>query len=127
MKVKFYGTRGSTPVSDKSFVEFGGNTSCILVTLEDNAKIIFDAGTGIRQLGNDLLKEENLKQLTIVLSHFHWDHIQGFPFFTPAYSKDFEIMIAICGKDRVFDDLISVFSVQMQSEYFPVTKCCSPS
>ncbi len=122
MKITFYGTRGSTPVPDKDFVQFGGNTSCVMVTLNQSQVLIFDAGTGIRNLGNDLFKNayKQSEEIAIVLSHTHWDHIQGFPFFGPAYDPQRKISIAICGRDRVGKDLYSIFATQMQQEYFPV-------
>ncbi|MCJ7542676.1 MAG: MBL fold metallo-hydrolase, partial [Desulfobacterales bacterium] len=87
MKVTFYGTRGSMPVPDTDYMHYGGNTSCILVTFSKGRVAILDAGTGIRKLGNDLLRNahEQYGNISIILSHTHWDHIQGFPFFDPAY------------------------------------------
>lgn len=122
MKVTFYGTRGSTPTPDPDFIQFGGNTSCILVTFDSGRIVILDAGTGIRKLGDDLLAApyEQYKNIIIGLSHTHWDHIQGFPFFEPAYDRRRRITIAICGKYREATDLESIFSMQMQRDYFPV-------
>lgn len=122
MKVKFYGTRGSISVSDQAFVGFGGNTSCIAVKSDNDRIAVFDAGTGIRQLGNDLIDEgfEQWDNLFIVLSHTHWDHIQGFPFFKPAYDPRRRITLAIpgrCGDARTLKD---IFADQMQNEFFPV-------
>jgi len=122
MKVKFYGTRGSIPVPEREYMDFGGNTTCVRVTLSHGEVIIFDAGTGIRQLGKDLIasSHEQFDFIPIVLSHTHWDHIQGFPFFGPAYDPRRKFLIAICGKDRVCEDLESLFQAQMQAEFFPV-------
>jgi len=122
MKITFYGTRGSIAVPDLNFTQFGGNTSCIMLTLDSGHVIIFDAGTGIRKLGNDLSKQsyDPAKEIGIVLSHTHWDHIQGFPFFGPAYDMKRKISFAICGRDRVGMDLYSIFATQMQEEFFPV-------
>ncbi len=122
MNVTFYGTRGSIPIPEKEFMLFGGNTSCVKITLNDGTVIIFDAGTGIRKLGDELLKSsyDKSKEINIVLSHTHWDHIQGFPFFAPAYFKDGKILIAICGVERESPGLEKIFGTQMQSEYFPV-------
>ena len=122
MKVTFYGTRGSTPVPEQDFVRVGGNTACILVTSQSGRVGILDAGTGIRKLGNDLLdrSHEQYDNIFIVLSHTHWDHIQGFPFFQPAYDPRRHFIITIPGKDRKGKDLESIFTTQMQSEYFPV-------
>ena len=87
MKIKFWGTRGSIPAPGKDTVEYGGNTTCLEIISEKGDEYIFDAGTGIRDLGNDLMKRYNGKNLEakLFLSHKHWDHVQGFPFFTPAY------------------------------------------
>ena len=122
MKVTFYGTRGSIPVPDPDFVEFGGNTACIQVTFSTGIITILDAGTGIRKLGNDLLaaSHEQYGEMIIGLSHTHWDHIQGFPFFKLANDPRRNITLAICGKDRDSKDLQSVFATQMQFDYFPV-------
>ena len=101
MKLKFYGTRGSIPVCGQEFLEFGGHTTCIKFTLESGRIAILDAGTGIRNLGNDLLKDGFAQpDLFIGFTHFHWDHIQGFPFFAPAYNPNMVINLLAMGKDR---------------------------
>lgn len=122
IKIKFYGTRGSIPACGLKFHEFGGNTSCIQLTdMETNRIVIFDAGTGIRELGNDLVASGHEQNpIYIVMSHFHWDHIQGFPFFAKAYDPKQRINIFAMGKDRNVKDLKGIFAAQMQSEYFPV-------
>jgi phosphoribosyl 1,2-cyclic phosphodiesterase len=100
---------------------FGGNTTCVRVTLSTGFVIVFDAGTGIRQLGKDLVAEgyEHFDLLPIILSHTHWDHVQGFPFFGPAYDPRRTILLAISGlKDG--RDLESLFEAQMQTDFFPV-------
>ena len=113
MKIKFYGTRGSIPVSHKDFLEFGGNTTSIKI-LRDNGRVaILDAGSGIRNLGKDLLKEDlDQRELFIAFSHFHWDHIQGFPFFEPAYNPDLVINILALGRDREITNLEGIFKEQ---------------
>jgi len=123
MKIKFYGTRGSIPICDKEFQEFGGNTTCVSVSSEDNNDIlIFDAGTGIRKLGKDLMQKKFNKgqHIAIMFSHFHWDHIQGFPFFDPAYDPTKEIHILALGEKLKIKDVKEVFDQQMKSTYFPV-------
>ena len=122
MKIKFYGTRGSIPVPDREFMDFGGNTSCVRVTLAQGQVIIFDAGTGIRQLGKDLIasSHEQFDFIPIVLSHTHWDHVQGFPFFGPAYDSRRKFQIFICGRDCLCTDLEDVFEAQMRADFFPV-------
>jgi len=123
MKVTFYGTRGSIPICDKEFQQFGGNTTCIQLKTDNKDVVgIFDAGTGIRKLGMDIYKDRDSlpKDFFIVFSHFHWDHIQGFPFFDPAYDKNMEITFVAMGKDRNITDLKEVLGLQMKNLYFPV-------
>jgi phosphoribosyl 1,2-cyclic phosphodiesterase len=86
MKVEFYGVRGSMPTPGKDTVVFGGNTSCVHVELANGDELILDAGTGIVNLGNKLVKQS--LPITILLTHNHWDHIQGFPFFAPIYQAN---------------------------------------
>lgn len=122
MRIKFYGVRGSIPVCGKEFQEYGGNTTCLRIFREDvNRLVIVDAGTGIRNLGKEIVKT-GLKQsvINILFSHFHWDHIQGFPFFAPAYNKSQKIGILVMGRERKIKNLKEVFSSQMQKDYFPV-------
>jgi phosphoribosyl 1,2-cyclic phosphodiesterase len=122
MKVKFYGTRGSMPIADPDYVRYGGNTSSVLVTFSTGRVAILDAGTGIRNLGNDLLKNSHKQydNISLILSHTHWDHIQGFPYFEPAYDPRRNFTISICGKERMGKDLESLFATQMQNDFFPV-------
>ena len=122
MKLKFYGTRGSIPICDAGFQQFGGNTTCLQITFTDTNRIaIIDAGTGIRNLGRDLRAiGHKQEQIVIAFTHFHWDHIQGFPFFAPAYDPGQKITLLTLGRDQTVSDLREIFEVQMQSEYFPV-------
>jgi phosphoribosyl 1,2-cyclic phosphodiesterase len=122
MRVKFYGVRGSLPVSGGEFQRFGGNTTCIEILREEARRIaIIDAGTGIRNLGKEIInKGLNQNVINILFSHFHWDHIQGFPFFAPAYIKNQIIGILVMGKQRRIKNLKEIFSLQMQNEFFPV-------
>lgn len=91
MIVKFWGTRGSIPVPGATTIKYGGNTPCVQIITKENECIILDAGTGIRQLGNHLVKENQFKRLSILISHNHWDHIQGIPFFLPLFRKEFSV------------------------------------
>jgi phosphoribosyl 1,2-cyclic phosphodiesterase len=122
MKVKFYGVRGSTPVCGREFQRYGGNTTCLRVTRETANRIfIIDAGTGIRNLGKDLVAQHYKQELiNISFTHFHMDHIQGFPFFAPAYDPNQRIGIHVMGKERKIKNVKDIFSTQMQQEYFPV-------
>ncbi len=123
MKVKFYGARGSIPVCERDYQEFGGNTTCVMLTYANNDIAILDAGTGIRNLGKDLLAggHQQYEDIFIGFSHFHWDHLQGFPFFLPAYDRRRHFTISAIGKGRHLKDLKSIFTTPMQSEYFPVS------
>jgi phosphoribosyl 1,2-cyclic phosphodiesterase len=122
MKLKFYGTRGSIPVCDTGFQEFGGDTTCLQITFTDTNRIaIIDAGTGIRNLGKDLRTIGHKQdQIVIAFTHFHWDHIQGFPFFAPAYDPSQKITLLTLGRGQTITNLREIFEVQMQSQYFPV-------
>jgi phosphoribosyl 1,2-cyclic phosphodiesterase/CheY-like chemotaxis protein len=117
--VKFWGVRGSVPVPGPATVAYGGNTSCIEVR-GDNQIIILDAGTGIRELGRQLASEykDSPLDLTILISHTHWDHIQGFPFFLPAYQS--KNKISIRGYEGARARLAGVLAGQMESPYFPI-------
>ncbi|MFL5772548.1 MAG: MBL fold metallo-hydrolase [Flavisolibacter sp.] len=123
MKVKFYGVRGSLPVCGPEFQRYGGNTTCIRIAREQANRIwIIDAGTGIRNLGKDFIREGNKqKVINIGFTHFHWDHIQGLPFFAPAYDKDQIIGLMAMGDERKYLNLKEIFSLQMQTNYFPVS------
>ena len=115
-RFSLYGTRGSTPTPGARFLRHGGHTSCMGVVLGDE-QFIFDAGSGIRDLGLDVLASPR-RHLHLFVTHTHWDHIQGFPFFAPAYVPGFEI--TIYGAEGFGKDLKSVFRGQLDSEYFPV-------
>jgi phosphoribosyl 1,2-cyclic phosphodiesterase len=117
-KVKFWGVRGSIACPSPRHIGFGGNTSCIEVAA-GGERIIFDAGTGIRSLGQWMLKKE-VKHAHLMLSHTHWDHINGFPFFTPAFLPDrsFEIMAGHVEEGQ--GGIRKVLSGQMAQPFFPV-------
>ena len=122
MKLKFYGTRGSIPICDAGFQHFGGNTACMQITFTDTNRIaIIDAGTGLRNLGRDLgAIGHKQEQIVIAFTHFHWDHIQGFPFSAPAYAPKQKITLLTLGRGQTVTNLREIFEVQMQAEYFPV-------
>lgn len=91
MKLKVWGARGSIPAPGPETMIYGGNTSCIEVTLSDDSKLILDAGTGIRQLGMAMTAAD--QPVNILLTHLHMDHIQGFMFFGPVFSRDSEVTV----------------------------------
>ncbi len=117
MKITFWGTRGSIATPGKDTVKYGGNTTCIEVRLGDGSLLIFDAGTGIRKLGDKLVKN-NEKFINIFLTHPHWDHIQGFPFFAPMYMKGYKIWVH--GWPTTNRKVRNAITDQMEGTYFPV-------
>lgn len=118
MKFKFWGVRGSVPTPEKDMLKYGGNTSCLQIIPDDfDDIVIFDAGTGIRKLGYELM-QQGKKKYHIMISHIHWDHIQGIPFFAPLYSK--ENTVTFYGALKVDARLKESLSGQMDSLYFPI-------
>jgi len=119
MRVKFWGVRGSTPTPQAENLRYGGNTSCVEVRFGDSL-YIFDCGTGFRTLGHQLEGEYPGKPLFahVFVSHFHWDHIQGIPFFRPLYDHP-ENQFAFHSSRRT-RSLQRVMEEQMASPYFPV-------
>ena len=95
MIVRFYGARGSIPVSGKEYLKYGGNTTCLEIRTKDDEIIIIDAGSGIRTLGHRLISENRFRY-TMIFTHAHWDHIMGFPFFQPIYFAKTEITMYGC-------------------------------
>jgi len=122
MKIKFWGVRGSIPCPGVHTTKYGGNTACIEIRLEDPDRlIILDAGSGIRELGNALMARQGSSSMNIeiFLSHTHWDHIMGFPFFTPLYIPGTSVKVygpVSCG----VNPLESVVGGQLTYEYFPI-------
>jgi CheY-like chemotaxis protein len=120
LTVGFWGTRGSIATPGPATTLYGGNTACVELRSGQDI-LIFDAGTGIRELGLALAGEFKGRRLTVHLfiSHTHWDHIQGFPFFVPAYSPGTTLHIyGAAGQGR---SLEGILSGQMQPDYFPVS------
>src|SRR5580698_6283031 len=93
MRVRFYGVRGSIPTPGPSTVRYGGNTVCVEVRLADDTRIILDAGTGIRECGNRIIADDYTGTLHLFITHPHWDHLIGLPFFAPLYIKDRKILL----------------------------------
>ena len=107
-------------MSRKDMLAVGGNTACIQLTSDGEDCIVLDAGTGIRELGNALIRQEKIPSVIhILITHTHWDHISGFPFFAPAYKKDFKIIFY--GHLNASANLEAVIKKQLSYEYFPVT------
>jgi len=120
MKVRFWGVRGSIPVPGRTTSRYGGNTSCVEVRPKGEPPIIIDAGTGLRRLGKALMEEafgDGRGKTSILISHTHWDHVQGLPFFSPLYRAGNQIEIFARRRDT---HLEAVFSQQHGEPYFPV-------
>lgn len=115
MKLTFYGVRGSVPTPGPEYIRYGGNTACVHIELTDGTDIILDAGTGIRNLGKKLLHKEG--DIHLLLTHNHWDHIQGFPFFAPIYQPGRNITIT---PGQTSPDTPDAILEQMSGSYFPV-------
>jgi phosphoribosyl 1,2-cyclic phosphodiesterase len=116
IEVRFWGVRGSVPSPGPQTAEIGGNTSCVQVSVGGRL-IIFDGGTGLRMLGNSLLDKMPI-EAWIFFSHVHWDHIQGFPFFTPAFVRG--NVIHLYGGQKVTGTLEETLAGQMENPSFPV-------
>ncbi len=118
MRIRFWGVRGTIPTPGPDTVKYGGNTPCLDVLTSNQRVIILDAGTGIRQLG-EVLKQEYPRKVEarILLSHTHWDHIQGLPFFTPLQSR--RNRFGLVGQRRVNKNLETILSRQFQEPYLP--------
>jgi phosphoribosyl 1,2-cyclic phosphodiesterase len=118
MEIRFWGTRGSIPSPGPYTLEFGGNTTCVEILLDSGRRIVIDAGTGIRLLGDHLKTSVATVRFHLLLTHNHWDHLLGLPFFDPIYREDSEILID--GWPLAFQALTRVFDDHMGDGFFPV-------
>ena len=117
MIIHCWGSRGSITVSGKQYLRYGGNTTCLEIRTNDNKIVIVDAGSGIREAGNALIAEGH-RDLTLLLTHAHWDHIVGFPFFKPIYSR--KIRLNIWGCPFAQNSIKEILSRMMMAPNFPV-------
>ena len=118
MKVRFWGTRGSIPTPGQRTVRYGGNTSCVEVRDSAGALLVLDAGTGLRELGIQLASNGHAPvELDLLISHLHWDHIQGIPFFRPAYDPKNHLRIRAPHHSKPLRDLLGL---GMDDPFFPV-------
>ncbi len=118
-QVKFWGVRGSIACPSRYHMEYGGNTSCVEIILDENRRFILDAGTGIRYLGQNFLRND-IHEAHLLLTHTHWDHINGFPFFVPAYDpkRSIHIMAGHLGERK--GGIHDALAAQMEGPMFPV-------
>jgi len=114
--VKFWGVRGSIPSPGVTTIRYGGNTACVSVDMRPDKILVLDAGTGIREMGKSLA--EHAADLFILLSHNHWDHIQGFPFFIPIYQSNRKIYMFPTPQAKT---MICSLIDQMDGAHFPVS------
>jgi phosphoribosyl 1,2-cyclic phosphodiesterase len=128
-KLSFWGVRGSTPTVDPATSRYGGNTPCLELTAPDGTQFILDCGTGLRVLGSRwtapasgvLASGVRNPETHILVTHYHWDHIQGVPFFTPLYAENNAFhFYSFRSKHLGRDSLKQVFETQMAMPYFPV-------
>ncbi|HEU0208950.1 MAG TPA: MBL fold metallo-hydrolase [Candidatus Udaeobacter sp.] len=119
MRIKFWGTRGSIAVPGPATLRYGGNTTCVELRADDEI-VVLDAGSGIRPLGNALGEEFQTQpiKLSLFITHAHWDHIQGFPFFKPAYDPKNEIRIF--GFDGAGASFRQILAQPMKAPFFPI-------
>ena len=119
MKLTVLGARGSIPCSGKDVVKYGGETTSALVETADGNLIILDLGTGVRLLGNEILKNPDYpKDFHVLLTHAHWDHLMGFPFFAPIYSEEYTLYFHGWGDAQ--RSVRSLFEEAMKPPFFPV-------
>ena len=118
MEIKLWGTRGSIPAPGDQTLEFGGNTTCVEILPEAGGRIVIDAGTGLRLLGDQLMKAGKPISFHLLLTHNHWDHLLGLPFFAPIYHDSTEIIVD--GWPHAFQAMAKVFDNHMGNGFFPV-------
>jgi len=120
MRIKFWGVRGSTPTPERRNSGYGGNTTCLEVRLDDGTLIILDCGSGLRSLGKSLIREfgNHNFHCYIFLTHFHWDHIQGIPFFLPLYKTGNVFFFHTVRRQET--ELQAAIEGQLVNPYFPV-------
>ncbi len=118
MRIKFWGTRGSIAVPGRETIRYGGNTTCLEITLQSGRVVVIDAGTGIRALGDKLSSENEKVDIHLLVTHIHWDHVLGFPYFSPLYKSASSIQID--GYPTCMNGLRSTFDNKMGDGFFPV-------
>jgi phosphoribosyl 1,2-cyclic phosphodiesterase len=118
MEIRFWGTRGSIPAPGPNTLEFGGNTTCVEVVLTNGQRVVIDGGTGFRLLGRHLFEQNLPCRLHLLLTHGHWDHLLGIPFFEPIYHENTKIIVD--GWPPAFQAMTRVFDSHMGDGFFPV-------
>jgi phosphoribosyl 1,2-cyclic phosphodiesterase len=125
LTIEFWGVRGSIPTAEKDKLDVGGNTPCVVVQCNQEPYVIIDGGTGIRVFGTKMCESSpDMMKASILFSHFHWDHIQGVPFFGPIYSDKADLTFYSTLSP---DHLKQILEDQMKAPYFPVALSYAPS
>lgn len=118
--IRFWGVRGSIPCPGDAYTKFGGNTSCVELHIPTmSSYLLLDSGSGIRQAGDELIIKQRQSNGSIFVTHGHWDHIQGFPFFMPVYDQNSKVNIYYPGHGS--DSCKSVMTYQLHPTHFPVS------
>jgi len=117
VRVVFHGVRGSTPCEGAQYARYGGHSSCVTVEVPGQAPIVFDLGTGLRPYGERIGTDEAFHG-TVLLSHLHWDHVQGLPFFTPLHNP--ATTLNVHGPRQAEGPLAAVFAELMRPPFFPI-------
>lgn len=118
MKIKIWGCRGSLATPGSATLRYGGNTTCLEIRDGGGRLVVVDAGSGARDLGKAILADPSVSEITLVLTHSHWDHLAGFPFFSPVYLPQYTI--SICGGPNAQQSLQKYLTRQMEPPFFPV-------
>lgn len=118
MEITFWGTRGSIAAPGPETVVYGGNTTCVEVTLSSGHTVIIDAGTGMRNLGDSLIERKPDLHLHLLMTHIHWDHLMGFPFFAPVFRENSHLFID--GFPRGIEGLKRIFSSTFIDGTWPI-------
>lgn len=118
MKIKIWGCRGSITTPGPNTIRYGGNSTCVEIRSAEGSLFVVDAGSGVRNLGKALRHEPGISAIRFFLTHPHWDHLVGFPFFEPAYLDRYHI--TFCSGPHAQDAIRKYLSRQMESPYFPV-------
>ena len=117
MKITVWGARGSIPVSGAEYLRYGGDTTCLAIESAGGELVVLDAGTGVRRLGRRLVASGR-KRCAFLLTHAHWDHLIGFPFFRPLYDPDFTVNLHGCRDAQ--QSLRTILSDTMRAPFFPI-------
>jgi len=119
LQLRFWGVRGSVPTPVSRNLRYGGNTPCVEVRITADEVLIFDAGSGIRALGAEIAARAHRPRVVhIFFTHFHWDHVQGLPYFAPLYARESNLVFHSAHPP---EKLRAVLAAQMESPYFPVS------